>query len=101
GGGGGGPGRIAVDALAVLLVASGSVVAAATETLFTTDTAPGCTVKVAMMVREPLGAIVAKVHGKGVVQSWLFETKVSFAGVMSVTATSVAVDGPAFVTTIV
>ena len=55
-----------------------------------------------MIVRggAPAGT-VPSAHGKAVVQSPAFDTKVSPAGVTSVTTTPSAFDGPAFVTAIV
>ena len=44
---------------------------------------------------------VPSAHGKAVRQSPVFDTKVSPAGVASVTTTLAASDGPAFVTVIV
>ena len=60
---------------------------------------PGTTVKVAMMVRDSPGPRLPRAHGNGVVQSPAFDRKTSPGGVGSVTDTSFAIEGPAFVTT--
>ena len=53
------------------------------------------------MVRGVAVVTVPSVHGKAVRQSPAFDTKVSPAGVASVTTTLAASDGPVFVTVIV
>ena len=53
------------------------------------------------MVRVAARGSVPRSHGKAVVQSPAFATKVRPGGVGSATVTLVASDGPAFVTVIV
>ncbi len=59
------------------------------------------TAKVVVMVRCSPGASVPSAHGKAVVQSPAFETKVSPDGGASITVAFCAVDGPMFCTVMV
>jgi hypothetical protein len=81
-------GGVGLDAVAVLAIGLGVVY-------------PDGIAKVAVIVRIALGGNVPRLHGKAVVQSPAFDTKVRPGGVGSVSVTPAASDGPAFVTVIV
>ena len=91
-----------VAAVLLLFAVIGSEVVAETVAVF--DTLPenaGGVLYVDMMVADCPAAMVPRLQGYAVVQAPELETKVSDGGVGSLTVTPVAVDGPAFVTTIV
>jgi hypothetical protein len=79
---------VGLDAVAVLAIGLGAVY-------------PDGIAKVAVIVRVAAGGNVPRLHGKAVVQSPAFDTKVRPGGVGSVSVTPAASDGPAFVTVIV
>src|SRR5687768_18093401 len=91
-----------VVALPLLFVVFVSVeVVETVAVLVMLEPAPPVTVYVATMVFVEPAPTVPSEQGKAVVQSPLFETKVRFAGVGSLTMTLSAADGPALFTRMV